>query len=126
MITTYVMRPASRLLRNAAGGVEPEPLPIQLRTMHGKLRGPERVHTHTEGTRPFKVLGNTTGLSAKALSHSPKPSPRGNFRRKSHVDAPPVMRPSPRASLDPLGGHAPRGVLGSRRRPSYRHGAALR
>jgi hypothetical protein len=65
-------------------------------------------------------------LSAKALSHSLKPSPRESSRRKSHVDAPPVKWPSPRASLDPLGEDAPRGVLSSHRRPSYRHGTSLR
>jgi hypothetical protein len=37
-----------------------------------------------------------------------------------------VKRASPRAFRDPLSGHALRGVLGSRRRPSYRHGTPRR
>jgi hypothetical protein len=63
---------------------------------------------------------------AKALSHSLKASPRGSSRRRPHIGAPPVKRASPRALLDPLGGHAPRGILGSRRRHSYRHDTPLR
>jgi hypothetical protein len=85
------------------------------------LLSPNLVSLQDLGSSPRAGI-----LSTKALFHSLKASPRGSSRRRPHVEAPPVKRASPRAFLDPLGGYAPRGVLGSRRRPSYRHSMPCR
>jgi hypothetical protein len=45
-----------------------------------------------------------------------KPSPRGSSRRWPHGAAPPAKSSLPRACGAPLGGHAPRGPISSRRR----------